>query len=75
MFNLRRFDASSKTAEVLKGELLYADDTFFVAHSESDLQLIMDRFSTACDAFALTISIKNTKVMFTPPPGGLYSEL
>ena len=69
VFELRRFNAKSKTFE-----LLYAGDADFVAHSEAALQVIMDRFSAACGAFGLTISLKKTKVMFTPPPGLPYSE-
>ena len=34
----------------------------------------MNLFSIACDAFGLTISIKKTKVMFTPVPGAPYVE-
>ena len=32
------------------------------------MQVIVDNFSQACDAFRLKISLKKTKVMFTPPP-------
>ena len=53
-------------------DLLYAYDADFVAHTEDDLQLIVDRFSSSYDAFGLKISIKKTKVMFTPPPGLPY---
>ena len=45
-----------------------------VSHSERDMQDIMNCFSTACEAFGLTISIKKTKVMFTPAPGAPYIE-
>ena len=38
------------------------------------MQLIMDLFSSACDAFGLTISLRKTKVMFTPPPNTQYTE-
>ena len=34
----------------------------------------MNRFSSACDNFGLTISIKNTKVMFQPASGKPYQE-
>ena len=54
--------------------MFYADDADFVAHSEEEMQFIMDRFSATCTAFALTISIKKTKVMFTPSPGTTYIE-
>ena len=55
-------------------ELHYADDADFVSHSERDMQDIINCFSTACDAFGLTTSIKKTKVMFTPAPGAPYIE-
>ena len=45
-----------------------------MSHSEEDLQEIINPFFTACDAFGLTISIKKTKVMFTPVPGAPYVE-
>ena len=38
------------------------------------MQLIMDRFSFACTAFGLTISLKRTKAMFTSAPGEPYNE-
>ena len=38
------------------------------------MQHIMDNFSKACTSFGLTISIKKTKVMFTPSPGEPYME-
>ena len=69
IFNLRRFNTKSQTFGGLVRELLYDDDADFVSHSERDMQDIMNCFSTACDAFGLTISIKKTKVMFTPAAG------
>ena len=45
VFNLRRFYSKTKTFVMLIRELLYADDTVFVAHSIEDMQLIMDHFS------------------------------
>ena len=74
VFNLRRFNAKSKTFNALVRELLYADDADFVAHSEEDMQSIMNLFSTACTHFGLTISLEKTKVMYTPPPGQGYIE-
>ena len=74
VFDLSRLKAKTKTLTALIRELLYADDADFIAHSEQDMQLIMDCFSSACKAFGLTISIKKTKVMFTPPPGTEYYE-
>ena len=74
VFDLRRFNSKSKTFEILTRELLYADDADFVTHSEDDMQHIMDRFSAACISFGLTISLKKTKVMFTPAPGEPYTK-
>ena len=75
VFNLRRFNTKSKNLKALIRELLYADDADFVTHTEEDLQLIIDRFSAACDVFGLKISLKKTKVMITPPPGVPFIEL
>ena len=69
VFNLRRFHSKSKTFEALAGELLYAVDAHFLAHSEEDMQYIMNTFSHACTVFGLRISLKKTKVMFTPALG------
>ena len=74
VFNLRRFNTKTMNISSLIRELLYADDADFVSHSSEDMQEIMDLFSRACDAFGLTISIKKTKVLFTPAPGDPYVE-
>ena len=74
VFNLRRLNTKSQVFQSLIRELLYADDADFLAHSEADMQIIMDNFSRACAAFGLTISLKKTKVMFTPAPGEPYIE-
>ena len=74
LFNLRRLDAKSKVFQAIIRELLYADDADLVAHSEEDMQLIMTLLSSACKAFGLTISLKKTVVMYSPPPGVPYME-
>ena len=74
LFNIRRFNAKSKTFISIVRDLLYADDVDLVAHSEQDMQVIMDRFSEACRTMGLTISLNKTKVMFTPAPGNRYYE-
>ena len=43
--------------------LLFADDVALVAHSAEKLQLLLNQFPDACEAFRLTISLKKTKVM------------
>ena len=72
VFNLRRFNARSKVFQVLMRELLYADDVDFLTHTEADMQSIMDKFSASCSEFGLKISLKKTKVMYTPAPGQMY---
>ena len=74
VFNLRRFSAKSKTFQTLVREFLYADDADLVAHTEQEMQTIMDLFSNACTAFGLTISLKKTVVMFAPAVGQAYIE-
>ena len=43
--------------------MLFTDDAAVAAHSPSQLQYLMDRFSNACTAFELTISLTKTKVL------------
>ena len=74
VFNLCCFNTKSKTFQSLVRELLFADDADLVANTEEDMQLIMDIFSRACLAFGLTINLKKTKVMHTPPIGQVYVE-
>ncbi|XP_076036009.1 uncharacterized protein LOC143021970 [Oratosquilla oratoria] len=44
------------------------------ASDEQGMQLQMDKFSSACDNFGLTISTKKTEVMFQPVPRNQYHE-
>ncbi|XP_019625432.1 PREDICTED: uncharacterized protein LOC109470795 [Branchiostoma belcheri] len=63
LFNLARLRAKTKVRKVLIREMLFADDAALTAHTEPALQRLMDRFSHACNEFALTVSIKKTQVM------------
>ena len=65
-----RLHEKTKVRKVLINMLLFADDAAFVAHSEQELQSLMDRFSLACVEFNLTISLKKTTVIGqnTPAP-------
>ena len=63
MFNLTRLKAKTKIQKKLIRDMLFADDAAIVAHSQEDLQKLMDRFADACKEFGLTISIKKTEVM------------
>ena len=74
VFNLRRFNTKLKASQSLVRELLFSDEADLVAHTEEDMQLTMDIISRACFAFGLTINLKKTKVMYTPPIGQVYVE-
>ena len=73
-FNLRRLSAKTKVEEVCVQELLYADDSAFVAHSEAELQRTFNCFSAAAADFGLTINASKTEVMFQPPPSAEYHD-
>ena len=62
-FNLSRFKAKSRTQRVIVSELLYADDAALCATSAEQLQNLLDCFSSSCDKFGLTISLKKTVTM------------
>lgn len=47
LFNLNRFRAKSKVSYTSIMELQYADDNAFVAHSEEDLQGLLNAFAKA----------------------------
>ena len=66
LFNLRRLQAKTKVEETLVRDMLFADDCALNASSELEMQQSMDRFSSACDAFGLTISTKKTEVLYQP---------
>ena len=74
LLNLRRLQAKSKVKESTVRDLLFADDCALNASSEPDMQQSMNKFSSACDSFSLTISTKKTEVMFQPAPRNAYTE-
>ena len=63
LFNPARLRAKSKVRKRMLRDLLLADDAALVAHSERELQTLLDRFLSACAAFSLIINLKKTKVM------------
>ena len=63
LFNISRLKAKTKVREVLIRDMLFADDAAVATHREDELQTLMDKFSSACDDFGLTISIKKTNVL------------
>lgn len=69
IFNLRRLKARTKVSLLLLRELLFADDCALIAHTEDELQSILNDFERAASRYGLTISIKKTEVMFQPKPG------
>ena len=52
----------------------FADNCALNAGDKQETQLQMDRFSSACDNFGLTVSTKKTDVMFQPAPGNQYHK-
>ncbi|XP_048575384.1 uncharacterized protein LOC125557119 [Nematostella vectensis] len=61
LFKLSRRKAKSEVKEALVHDMLFADDCALNASSEHEMQHSMDHFSSACDAFGLTISIRKQK--------------
>ena len=73
LFNLRRLHAKTKVKMDCVRDLLFADDCALNACSEPEMQQSMDKFSSACDAFGLTISTKKTEAMYQPAPNKDYT--
>lgn len=57
-FNMRRLQTVTKLKETVIRDFLFADDCALNARSEQEMQLEMDRLSTA--SFGLTINVKKT---------------
>ena len=74
LFNLRRLQAQTKVKITSVRDLLFADDCALNANSEAGLQQSMNRFSSACDAFALTISTQKMQVMCQPAPHTVWTN-
>ena len=58
--------AKIKSLQSLLQEVLFADDCALVAHTESDMKLLQDRFSSASKPFGQTVSLGKTKVLHQP---------
>ena len=63
LFNLSRLRAKTKVLLKCLRDFLFADDAAITAHSADELKQLINRFSDACRAFRLTISLKKTQVM------------
>ena len=68
LFDLRCLTAKTKSKEMLLQEILFADDCALLAHTEYDIQMMMDSFSEASKLFGLTISLNKTEVLHQPAP-------
>ena len=68
LFNHQRFKAKTLTRPSIIRDLLFADDAALVATSVQEAQELIDRFSLACKAFGLSISIKKTEAVHQPKP-------
>ena len=69
LFNLNRLKAKTRVCQAFLRDFLFADDCGLNTDSQAAMQRTMDKFSEACDAFGLTISIKKTEVLHQPAPG------
>jgi len=71
LYNIARRRAKTKIHKTTIRDMLFADDAVITAHTEHDLQQLVERFYHACCDFRLTISLKKTNVlgqdMDTPP--------
>ncbi|KAG6925867.1 hypothetical protein G0U57_013140, partial [Chelydra serpentina] len=68
VFTLTRLKAKTKVTELLIREALFADDCAFLAHTEGDLQCIVDRFAEASNLFGLTINLEKTVMLHQSSP-------
>ena len=69
LFNVNQYKSTTRTRRVLVRELMFADDTAFVAHNHDDAQEIVSRFARSAQAFGLKINIKKTEMLYQPAPG------
>ena len=69
LFNLKHLSTKTKTLERMILKELFANDYALMAHKESDLQLIVDKFAEPSCLFGLTIGLGITEVLLQPAPG------
>ncbi len=75
LLNIRRLKAKTKVKKITIRDFLFADNCALNASSAADMQCSVDKFSSACNNFGLTISIKKTEVLYQPAPGKNTSNL
>ena len=69
LYNLARLKSCRLTREECIRELLYADDSALLSNNLSEIQEIVDRFSSAASLFGLKINASKTELLFQPAPG------
>ncbi|KAJ1194771.1 hypothetical protein NDU88_004057 [Pleurodeles waltl] len=74
LFNLQMLQAKSTVEEDSVHDFLFEDDCALNAATEAQMQPSMNRFSTTCSNFGLTISTKKTEVLHQPAPHKMYTE-
>ena len=75
LFNLHRLTIKTKTVKETVLEALFADDCVLMAHRESHLQIIVNKFTEAPRLLGLTISLGKTEVLFQPAPAVVANRL
>ena len=68
LVDLRRLTTKTKTVKKIVLEALLADDCALMAHRESDLQIIVNKFAETYRLFGLTISLGKTGFLFQQAP-------
>ena len=68
LFDLCRLTAKTKNLQTLLQEVLFTDDCALMAHTEQDLQRMLNCFSEASKLFGQTISLGKMVVLHQPPP-------
>ncbi|XP_061707843.1 uncharacterized protein LOC133518227 [Cydia pomonella] len=63
MYNLTRLKSKRHREDLFVDSLLFADDAALVAHSQTQLQTILDKFATACDLFSMSINARKTVIL------------
>ena len=72
VFNARRPQVHTKTCEQPFWDLLLADGSAIVGHTEAGVQRIMYCFAEAAQLFELEVSLKETEVLRQPSPQGAH---
>jgi hypothetical protein len=73
LFKISLFKAKSRCKLVTIREMMFADDTAFVAHSLEDIQSIITAFSRVSTNFGLRINLKKTEVLYQSISGTVTS--